>query len=224
MYTYRKNIFGDIIGIYDANNTCVAKYVYDAWGNHKVLNPDGTENTSSTFIGNVNPIRYRGYYYDVETGLYYCNSRYYSPELCRLISPDSFDYLDPESIHGLNLYAYCYNNPINNYDPTGHFPWLILALLLFTAIGGTLFQIATPVLCYAGMLIASLFNEQIKQDLENINYNPFNSSETDVINSQKVSFYKGVPVFKINNGKGSMSFGAIFFDTNSAIAQHTSMF
>ena len=74
------------------------------------------------------------------------------------------------------------------------------------------------------MLIASLFNEQIKQDLENINYNPFNSSETDVINSQKVSFYKGVPVFKINNGKGSMSFGAIFFDTNSAIAQHTSMF
>ena len=185
---------------------------------------NGTQNTDLTSIGHINPIRYHGYYYDVETGLYYCNSRYYSPELCRFISPDSFDYLDPESINGLNLYAYCGNDPINKYDPTGHFPWLILALLLFTAIGGTLFQIATSVLCYAGMLIASLFDEQIKQDLENINYNPFNSSEIDVLDSQKVSFYKGVPVFKINNGKGSMSFGAIFFDTNSAIAQHTSMF
>ncbi len=54
--------------------------------------------------------------YDVETQLFYCNSRYYSPELCRFISPDSIEYLDPESINGLNLYCYCYNNPIMYVD------------------------------------------------------------------------------------------------------------
>ncbi len=118
-YHYRRNILGDIIEIYQ-QNTLVAKYIYDAWGNHKVLNPDGTENTSTTFIGNINPFRYRGYYYDVETQLFYCNSRYYSPELCRWISPDSIEYLDPTSINGLNLYAYCGNDPVNRFDPTGH--------------------------------------------------------------------------------------------------------
>ena len=56
---------------------------------------------------------YKGYYYDVETKVYYCNSRYYSPELCRWISPDSIEYLDPESINGLNLYVYCNNDPVN---------------------------------------------------------------------------------------------------------------
>ena len=56
---------------------------------------------------------YKGYIYDVETQLYYCNSRYYSPELRRFISPDSIEYLDSESINGLNLYAYCNNNPVN---------------------------------------------------------------------------------------------------------------
>ena len=58
----------------------------------------------------------------VETGLFYCNFRYYSPELCRWISQDSIEYLDPESINGLNLYAYCYNNPIMFIDDTGNLP------------------------------------------------------------------------------------------------------
>ena len=58
--------------------------------------------------------------YDVETGLYYCKSRYYSPELCCWISPDSIEYLDTESINGLNLYCYCRNDPVNLYDPSGH--------------------------------------------------------------------------------------------------------
>ena len=62
----------------------------------------------------------QGYYYDIETQLFYCNSRYYSPELCRWISPDSVEYLDTESINGLNLYAYCGNDPVNRIDSTGH--------------------------------------------------------------------------------------------------------
>ena len=65
--------------------------------------------------------------YDVETQLYWVSSRYYSPELCRWISPGSIEYLDPESINGLNLYAYCGNDPVNHIDPSGHawYHWAI---------------------------------------------------------------------------------------------------
>ena len=59
----------------------------------------------------------------IETGCFWLSSRYYSPELCRFISPDDVEYLDPSSINGLNLYAYCGNDPINHIDPTGHDWW-----------------------------------------------------------------------------------------------------
>ena len=111
-YFYQKNLQGDVIEIIDRSGLTVANYTYDAWGNHKVLNPDGTENTDSSFIGNKNPIRYRSYYYDVETGLYYLKTRYYDPENARFISPDKTDYLDPQSFGGLNLYIYCLDNPV----------------------------------------------------------------------------------------------------------------
>ena len=71
LYYVQKNFQGDIVALVDRDGNVVAKYVYDAWGNGKVCNASGTENTSSSFIGNINPFRYRGYYYDAETGLYY---------------------------------------------------------------------------------------------------------------------------------------------------------
>ena len=120
-YYYLKNIRGDVTNILDNNGNIIVKYAYDAWGNHKVLNASGVENTSDDFIGNINPIRYRGYYYDKETGLFLVTSRYYDPETARFISPDDISYLDPETIGGMNLYAYCGNDPVNRYDPTGHF-------------------------------------------------------------------------------------------------------
>ena len=114
-YIYQRNIQGDIVRIYDVEtDEVVAEYSYDAWGNQNV------KNKNEDNIGDINPIRYRGYYYDKETQLYWVSSRYYSPELCRWISPDSIEYLDPQSINGLNLYAYCGNDPVNRLDPTGH--------------------------------------------------------------------------------------------------------
>lgn len=140
-YYYQKNIQGDVIGIialrcYDYYEY-VAYYVYDAFGNHKVYDADWNENTSPSFIGNINPIRYRSYYYDVETGFYYLETRYYDPELCRFISPDNTKYLEPATLGGLNLYAYCNNNPVMYADPSGQSVTLIIGLLAASFIVGT---------------------------------------------------------------------------------------
>lgn len=122
-YYFQKNIQGDIARIFNANGYLVARYVYDAWGNHTVYDANENINTDENFIGNINPFRYRGYYFDVETGLYYLNSRYYDPFACRFINADDISYIEPETINGLNLYAYCLNNPIIYSDPYGTWSW-----------------------------------------------------------------------------------------------------
>ena len=135
-YLYRKNIQGDITHIYDirADGSLiqVAHYAYDAFGNVKELQ----ENSA---ISKLNPFRYRGYYYDTETKLYYLISRYYDPETGRFISADGIEYLDPETLGGLNLYAYCGNNPVMNVDPTGclFFTCLLIGLIVGATIGAT---------------------------------------------------------------------------------------
>ena len=107
----------------------MVQYVYDAWGNHRVLDKDGNEITDPDHIGNQNPFRYRGYFYETVSGLYYLKSRYYDPETGRFLTPDSIEYLDPDTIGGLNLYAYCNNNPVMFSDPEGHMPkWLAWTL------------------------------------------------------------------------------------------------
>ena len=98
----------------------MVEYKYDAWGNHAVLDANGADINDASHIGNLNPFRYRGYYYDTETGLYYLKSRYYDPETGRFITIDDISYLDPETINGLNLYAYCGNNPVMRIDSKGN--------------------------------------------------------------------------------------------------------
>ena len=120
MYFYRRDALGNVTALLDKNGNTVVKYVYDAWGNHKVLDANGVEITDTTHIGRLNPFRYRGYYYSEDLGLYYLKSRFYDSELGRFISPDTIDYLTPDTINGLNLYAYCNNNPVMNVDPSGH--------------------------------------------------------------------------------------------------------
>jgi RHS repeat-associated protein len=110
---------GDITHITDSDGNVEAEYVYDAWGSHKVFDASGSEIGDPDFIGNVNPIRYRGYYFDSETGLYYLKTRYYDPEAGRFLSPDGLSNVHREAINGLNLYAYCGNNPVMFTDHSG---------------------------------------------------------------------------------------------------------
>ena len=111
-YVFRKNLQGDVVGICSSSGTLIGEYVYDAWGN--LLE----EPTNGILL--ANPFRYRGYYYDTSIGLYYLNSRYYDPETGRFLNEDLVSYLEPETIGGINLYAYCLNDPVNYIDPTGH--------------------------------------------------------------------------------------------------------
>ena len=137
IYYFDRNIRGDVIGIFDSTGTRVVKYSYDSWGNCTI------SSTTNSTIANANPFRYRGYYYDAETGLYYLNARYYNPEWRRFISPDDTSYLDPESVNGLNLYAYCYNDPVNYADPSGHDPewwqWVLSGLSLAAGVACCIF-------------------------------------------------------------------------------------
>ena len=118
-YAFRKNLQGDVIAILDTSGNVVARYTYDAWGRIlSITDGNGNANTSSTFIGNVNPIRYRGYYYDTETGWYYLNSRYYDPQVKRFINADGIIGANGP-LTGVNLFAYCNNNPVRYDDQIG---------------------------------------------------------------------------------------------------------
>ena len=112
---------GNIVQIIDTSGKIVVQYVYDAWGNHKVLDASWQEITDPDHVGNRNLFRYRGYAYNTVTGFYYLKSRFYDPETGRFINMDSVAYADPRIPNGLNLYAYCNNNPIANVDPNGCF-------------------------------------------------------------------------------------------------------
>ena len=121
-YYYVKNAQNDIIAIADADGTVIANYYYDAWGKSEGI-------TGNTEIANLNPLRYRSYYYDTESALYYFNTRYYSADICRFINGDSI--IDNRGTTTLNLFLYCVNNPIINYDSDGNlFTSIIVAGLI----------------------------------------------------------------------------------------------
>ena len=120
-YYFVCNWRGDVTEIYDSTGALAASYSYDAWGKVvSVKDASGAAITSSTHIANVNPIRYRGYYYDSETGMYYLKSRYYDPQVKRFLNADGYA-ATGQSILGNNMFAYCDNNPVNRADSTGHF-------------------------------------------------------------------------------------------------------
>ena len=124
-YYYIKNAQNDIVAIADANGTVIANYYYDAWGYPEDI-------TGNTEIANLNPLRYRSYYYDTESELYYLNSRYYCAEIGRFLSSDGYIQTG-QGILDKNMFAYCENNPVNRIDPNGKF-WGIVVGIICTAV------------------------------------------------------------------------------------------
>lgn len=134
-YLYVKNMQDDIVGIVDAVGNYKAEYTYNSGGKLvKIIDPTiDTSNDQNAniitdnleHIGNINLLRYRGYYFDNETGLYYLNARYYDPETGRFLNADDDDFLleDDNDILDYNFYVYCQNNPVNMSDPDGEVAW-----------------------------------------------------------------------------------------------------
>ncbi len=114
-YLYDITLIGGIVGIYTPDGTQVVYYSYDEWGY-----PTGRTESD---LARYNSLRYRGYVYDEETGLYYLQSRYYNPETCRFVNADGQMAGVGGDVVGVNLYAYCGNNPINRFDPAGDAWW-----------------------------------------------------------------------------------------------------
>ena len=129
------DILGNIYGIINSSGSYIVKYEYNAYG-------EVTKNIIATsgddlIVANHNPYMYKGYYYDDALQCYYLKSRFYMPSICRFISPDDHSYLDYEDLRGINLYCYCYDNPVMYEDGEGRFPitTLIIATLIGAAIG-----------------------------------------------------------------------------------------
>ena len=113
VFYYYYNAQGDVMGLRNDSGNSVVQYTYDSWG--KLLSTTGT---MAGFINPYNPFRYRGYFYDEETGLYYLNSRYYDPETGRFINADGY-VSTGQGLLGTNMFAYCENNPANRHDMGG---------------------------------------------------------------------------------------------------------
>ena len=116
VYYYVLNLQGDVISIISRWGSTEGRYTYDAWGNIIAQSGD---------IASINPVRYRGYYYDSETGLYYLGSRYYDPQVRRFINADGAAFATFNTYsNGLtdkNYFAYCDNNPTSRSDDGGEF-------------------------------------------------------------------------------------------------------
>ena len=130
-YYFRKNIFGDVVEIYNESGAKCAEYTYDAWGTcYLMLDTDG--------VGSLNPFRYRGYYMVSCIGLYYLTTRFYDYTTGRFLNADvpSICFDDGLTLpEGCNLYSYCHNNPISYVDPTGHFAISTLVVIIMTTVG-----------------------------------------------------------------------------------------
>ncbi len=143
-YYVATNKRGDVVALYYPGGKIMGRYEYDAWGNvikiediyydsnGNQVTADLTNNTTSRDLLVVNPIRYRSYYYDNETDLYYLQSRYYNAQVGRFLNSDSISD-SGAGVLGFNTFIYCANNPVNASDPSGHF--VLSAILIGVAVG-----------------------------------------------------------------------------------------
>lgn len=135
-YFYITNMQGDVVRLVNYAGTTVADYSYDAWGNLlSVKNASGAVITDPNSIANLNPLRYRSYYYDTETGFYYLQSRYYDPAVGRFINADMPEYSATGALDDSNLFAYCGNNPTQREDEDGECWNIVIGALVGATVG-----------------------------------------------------------------------------------------
>ena len=134
LYYYVLNAQGDVVRIVNSSRSTVASYTYDPWG--KIISSSGT-------LADINPLRYRGYYYDTETGFYYLQSRYYDPEIGRFINADSYASTDAAGLLSTNMFAYCENDPVNRSDPSGE--WFLQAAAIGAATDVALYLVGCAI-------------------------------------------------------------------------------
>ncbi len=175
LYYYIKNGQNDIIGIIDEQGNKIVSYTYDSWGQIiSITDNQDNEITDQTHIGNINPFRYRSYYYDSETELYYLNSRYYNPEMGRFINADGIVGEIGGPILGHNVYQYAFNNPINMEDSDGNWPkWLKkitighiamgVALVAAGMLGGAPLILATATTVLANTMVSGIMSGVMAQ-------------------------------------------------------------
>ncbi len=142
-YYYTFNVQGDVVGIIDSTGTQVVSYEYGIWGDNTVIT-----GTLADTIGNKNPLRYRSYYFDAETGFYYLQSRYYDPEVYRFINADGY-ISTGQDINCYNMFAYCGNDPVNKCDPNGRF------FLTATICGVAIWKIGLAIIASVALIVAA---------------------------------------------------------------------
>ena len=216
-FYFEKNLQGDIIAVYNASGTKIGTYTYDAWGTCTVTVVSGTTTLEKNVVRTFNPFRYRGYYYDTETGLYYLQSRYYNPAWGRFLNADGYVNANGDLI-GFNMYAYCSNNPVMNVDPSGRawYDWI-------STIVGFLNPVNTTT-AIGAIVVAAISGRwtDVVTDWYSGCLNPFNTSEDTVMDAQVLSFYKGSTVIWQDTISTCSAFGTIWADDymNSTSLKH----
>ena len=218
-YMFSKNLQGDVIGIYNESRQLVAKYSYNAFGEITAITDAGGNDISgnATHIANINPFRYRGYYYDAETGFYYLESRYYDPVVGRFLNADGIIGSNGDII-GYNMFSYCSNNPVNCVDIEGYWSlknaWEGLkkgvkkACDVVAETAQTVYKVVVePVV--ETLEEAAEVTKNVIEDISNLN--PFNTDEQKVLNSHYFSMYKGCLTIRTNMDR-SGSFGILFIN------------
>lgn len=202
LYYYVLNAQGDVVRIVNSSRSVVASYTYDPWG--KIISSSGT-------LADINPLRYRGYYYDSETGFYYLQSRYYDPEIGRFINADSYASTDATGLLSTNMFAYCENDPVNKSDPSGEaFSLITIAVgatvgALVNAAGTAVANVAAGKAWNDGIGLA-LLSGAVSGAVSTVSMNPAARLAISAVASAAESVYDQV------KNDGSVNFGRLTAD------------
>ena len=183
-YYYIYNLQGDVVGLVNSSGTSVVSYTYDAWGN-----PESITGSMASTLGVDNPFRYRSYYFDTESGLYYLMSRYYDPVVGRFLNADGAIGANLDMTSD-NLFIYCGNNPINRFDISGG-SWLSDAW-------NDVKNKASEVWDWAATKATEIYDYVT------------NTNEQVVLDAKFIAFYKGKMAVKLPIGSNAASFGVMF--------------